>query len=155
MLSTVYSPLNKLRKKRSQRGASAASDVGRVIRNVICSGSSCSCECKAPLGFRRMPQIKSPKLFADDDASQRLVRQTVCREKMFIEKMSEGAVTDVVQQRRHAQQRFHISPARNVGTNFSQTFVERGDRLTRQMHGAHDMLKARVLGRGEDPERGL
>ena len=60
MLSTVYSPQNKLRRKRSHCGPSpAVAAWGRMIRKQICCGSRCSPSAIRLLGFRRTPRIKS------------------------------------------------------------------------------------------------
>src|SRR5437870_11999956 len=85
------------------------------------------------------------------------MRQAKMTQKMIIEKMAERSVADVVQESRETNQAFDISGRRDRfrPTSLDQRWIEASDRPAAQMHGAQDMLKARVLGTGVHPPGAL
>src|SRR5262245_3662478 len=88
-------------------------------------------------------------------AAERLVRQAVIREKVLIEKVAERSVPHVVQQGRHAEQRFDAGPAGYIGAYLAEAVVQPLGCPAGQMHGPQHVLKPRVLSRGEDPPGSL
>ena len=83
------------------------------------------------------------------------MRQPVVLEKVFVEKVTERTVPDVVQQARHSHQRFDVAATGNVGTDFTKAVVQAVDGSAGQVHDSHDVLEPGVLGRREDPPGGL
>ena len=75
-------------------------------------------------------------------------------QKMLVEKVPERAVADVVQQAGQPQQRFDIAAAGHVGAFPPDCRTALG-RPAGQVHDAHYVLKAGMLGRGKDPPGGL
>ena len=156
MLSTVYSPLNRLRRNRSHCGLSAETvSWGRVIRKAICSGSSFSSSASRVFGLRRMPANQGRELPADDLAAEGLVVQPVVGQKVLVEKMPEGAVPDVVQQGGQPHERLDVAAAGHVGANLAEARVEGRHGPAGQVHRPQHVLEPGVFGRGKDPPGGL
>jgi len=88
---------------------------------------------------------------ANDLAAEDFVVQTVVGQEVFVEEMAEGTVADVVQQRGETHERFDVSAAGHVGADFAEAVVKGGDGPGCQVHGAEDVLKSRVFGRGKNP----
>lgn len=77
-------------------------------------------------------------------------------EKMIVEKVSERAVTHIVEQGGGAGEAFHVTPAGDVAlAGFAETLVEGSNGPARHVHRTNDVLEAGVLGGGVDPPGGL
>ena len=157
MLSTVYRPQNRLRRKRSHCGPVAGRRqlLGRVMRKQICCGIELFARRQRLLGLRRTPRIRSANWSQNDAAADDLVVELVFGEKMRVEKMAKRPMAHVVQQGRHPQQRLDVAAAGHVRADLAQAVVGRLDHAAGQVHHAQHMLKAGVLGRGIDPPGGL
>ena len=85
------------------------------------------------------------------------MRQTELIQKMVIEKMAERSMADIVEQGRQSYETLDVSKGRDRlwPTSLNQRRMESLDRSTAQMHGAQNMLKARVFGAGVHPPGAL
>ncbi len=101
------------------------------------------------------PPHQVGQLAADDLGAERLVVQAEPGQKVRIEKVPERTVAHVVQQGGEAHERLDVAARGQVGAHRLQTVVQSARRSARQVHGAEHVLEPRVLGRREDPPRGL
>ena len=149
-------PLNRLRSKISQRGTEdcRVSDRPGDQQNDLF-------RIEPFVGFQPAvriaahPREQVAQFAADDVAAQRFMGQAEIGQKMFVEKMAERPVADVVQQAGHAEQRLDIASARHVRADLAQALVECRGGPAGQMHHAQHVLEARMFGRRINPPGGL
>ena len=96
-----------------------------------------------------------PQLLLNDNRADVLVRDAELFEVLVVKEVPERPVSHVVQQRRQPDEAFDIRSRRHVRARRRQRFVPAFDGDRRQVHRAQDMLEPHVLGRREDPPRGL
>ena len=157
MLSTVYRPLNRLRRKREPlRGVVAGrllgpgdqeGDLLGVERLVV--GQPRCWGCGGCGGAGR------PARWRMISAAEHLVVQAVVGQEVLVEEVAERPVAHVVQQGGHPHQRLDVAAAGHVGADLAEALVERRDRPAGQVHRPEHVLEPRVLGRGKDPPGGL
>ena len=153
-MSTVYRPLNRLRRKgaiagrRPSRswGADEEDDLLGIERFVVG-------EPAVRIAANAAEQFG--ELAADDLAAEDFVVQPVVGQIMLVEEMAERSVADIVQQCGQSHQRLDVPAAGHVRAGFAEAIVERGHRPARQVHGPEHVLEPRMFGRGKNPPGGL
>src|SRR5512134_3355934 len=82
--------------------------------------------------------------------------EIVAMEKIIVEKMAEGTMTDVVQQADHTHVLLDERRRRAlVAQDFSQRWVKVLGKFPRQVHGAQGMLETAMFRRRIDPTGAL
>ena len=156
MLSTVYRPLKRLRRKRSHCGGrrpAAFLRPGDQERDLLGIERFVVGQPGVRIAADAADQIG--ELAADDLAAESLVVQPVVGQKMLVEEMSERPVAHVVQQGGQPHERLDVAAAGHVGADLAQALVEHGHRPAGQVHRPQHVLEPRVFGRGKDPPGGL
>ena len=156
MLSTVYRPLKRQRKSRSQRGpcsASAARGPGDEKNDLLGVDRFVVFQAAGRIAANAAQQIA--QLVANDVSADELVIQAVIGEVEGVEEMPERPVPHVVQQPGQAHQRFDVAATGQLGANLPQAVHQGGRRPAGQVHGPEGMLEAGVLGGRIDPPGGL
>ena len=101
------------------------------------------------------PSNHRTQLPDDDPPANIFMGQPPAAQVMFIKKMPERAMADIVEQSRQAQQFFHIIARRHILAGVFEAWIKVAGKLTRHMHSSQGMLKAGMLGRRVHPSRAL
>ncbi len=163
MLSTVYRPQNRLRRKRSHCGLRLSSMAqspgkcccGRVMRKQSLLRVELLAVGHLAVGIPPHAADQVGQLVEDDAAADDLVVELVFGEVMRIEEMSERAVAHVVQQGRHPHQRLDVAAAGHVRAGLAEALVGRLDHAAGEVHRPEHVLEAGMLGRRIDQPGGL
>ena len=90
-------------------------------------------------------------MVTNDDLSQFLMRQLIGLQKVIIEEMAEGSMTDIMKQRGDAQEFFNIMDGRDLLKLSREKRIEMASEAACHVHRAERVDEPAVLGRWVDP----
>ncbi len=91
------------------------------------------------------------QLMLDDVGTEGFVGEAVVGEEVVIEEMAERAVSHVMEQRGHAQQRLDVGLAGHLGADLAEAGVQLVGGTAGEEHGTEHVLEAGVFRAGKDP----
>ncbi len=97
------------------------------------------------------PSNDLTEVLANNHLANVLMGQSVLLEKVVIEEVAEGPVTDVMQEGRDAEELFHVGLRGDIGEDLGQGRVEMAREAARDMHDAERVLEPAVLSGGVHP----